>query len=93
MTLLQRFLLATGIILMIPACQTATQLPKEVRVPVPVPCEIEQVPKTELPQVSPTDGLFRLAQIALAKIGLLEAENERLRAANNDPCPTEFTDE
>ena len=46
--------------------------------------------KTELPTPTGDESLFGLAKIALAQIGLLKAENERLRAANNNPCPTEI---
>lgn len=86
-------ILMVGLILalFLPGC-TTTRMPEEVLVPVPVPCEIEQVPETELPQPTEDDGLFRLAQIALAQIGLLKAENERLRAANTNPCPMENED-
>lgn len=74
--------------LVLSACAT-TQMPEKTYIPVPIPCEIEQVEKTELPQASEGDSLFRLAQVALAQIGLLKAENERLRAANTNPCPVE----
>lgn len=72
------------------ACASGPEIPKETRVPIPVPCEIEQVPATELPTAEPDANMARLAAIAAAIIELLKAENERLRAANNNPCPTEI---
>ena len=71
------------------ACATM-QMPEKTYIPVPIPCEVEQVEKTELPTPTGYENLFGLAKIALAQIGLLKAENERLRAANNNPCPTEI---
>jgi hypothetical protein len=90
MTRLQRWLVAMGIILLVPACATTPELPKEVRIPIPVPCEIEQVPATELPVAEPDANVARKAAVAAARIELLKAENTRLRAANNSPCPTEI---
>lgn len=85
-----RVKIATGLLVLatfiLPACTSTATLPKEIRVPVPVPCEIEQVPATELPVPDSDESLYGLAKIALAQIGLLKAENERLRAANNSPC-------
>lgn len=72
--------------LLLASCTSTATLPKEIRVPIPVPCEIEQVPATELPAPDGDESLYGLAKIALAQIGLLKAENERLRAANNSPC-------
>jgi hypothetical protein len=69
------------------ACTTAQSLPKEVLVPLPVPCEVEQVEKTELPTASADADIFELAQVAAARVKLLLAENTRLRAANTNPCP------
>lgn len=81
-----RYLLLTSPLLLA-ACATTPTLPKEVLVPVPVPCEIEQVPPTELPQVRPDMNIFEAAQVRMAELLLLRAENERLRAANSSPCP------
>lgn len=90
MTRLQRWLVAMGIILLVPACASTPELPKEVRIPIPVPCEIEQVPATELPVAEADANVARKAAVAAARIELLKAENTRLRAANNSPCPTEI---
>jgi hypothetical protein len=81
-----RFFLLTSL-LALSACATTQRLPSEVLVPVPVPCEVEQVPATELPQVSPDMNIFDAAKVRMAQLKLLLAENTRLRAANNNPCP------
>lgn len=70
------------------ACAHAPQrMPEVVKVPIPVDCEIAQVPVSEMP-VPPADAnVFTLTANALARIKLLLAENVQLRAANNNPCP------
>lgn len=83
-----RYLLLTSPLLLA-ACATTPALPKEVLVPVPVPCEIEQVPQSELPAVTSDMNVFEAARTRMAELFLLRAENERLRAANSSPCPTE----
>lgn len=85
-----RFFLLTSALLLA-GCAHTRELPKEVLVPVPVPCEVEQVPETELPQVRPDMNVFEAAQVRMAQLKLLLAENTRLRAANTNPCPTEIT--
>lgn len=91
MTRILRRWLLRGYILFFPltlmACTTTQQLPREVRVPVPVPCEVEQVEETALPTAGPDADIAELAKVAAARIKLLLAENTRLRAANNNPCP------
>lgn len=74
---------------LISAC-ASTPMPEKTYIPVPIPCEIEQVAKTELPTASPDANVAGKAAVAAARIELLKAENERLRAANNRPCPTEI---
>lgn len=69
------------------ACSTAAKAPTVVKIPVPVACEIEQVPVLEKPQATSNMGIFDLTKTALANLRILEAENERLRAANANPCP------
>lgn len=69
------------------ACSTAAKAPTVVKVPVPVACEIEQVPVSDKPRASSDMGIFDLAKVALAQLRTVEAENERLRAANANPCP------
>lgn len=71
----------------LPACASTPDLPKTVKVPVPIPCEIEQVPQTELPQVTDDMNVFDAAKVRMAQLKLLIAENTRLRAANTSPCP------
>lgn len=85
-----RLTLAALAALSLSACATTPQLPKEVRIPIPVPCEIEQVPATELPVAEPDANVARKAAVAAARIELLKAENTRLRAANTSPCPKEL---
>ena len=76
-------------------CTTGRTLPPQappavrVEVPVPVACEIEQVPAGPRPsaQAQPDMGIYDLTKIALAERRILLGENERLRAANNTPCP------
>lgn len=87
MTRLQRWLVAVGIVLIAPACATTPQLPKETLVPVPVPCEIEQVETSELPVAAPGASIAEKAKVAAARIKLLLADRERLVAANTNPCP------
>lgn len=77
-----------GLILVtVPACTRTVYEYKDVMVPVPVECEVEQVETVEYPAATGDEGIFDLAKIALAKIGILEAEVTRLRAANANPCP------
>lgn len=68
-------------------CKTAPEPPRVVKVPIAVACEIEQVPESELPQAAPGANVFELTTVALARLKILMAENTRLRAANNNPCP------
>lgn len=68
------------------SCTTTPKLPEVVKVPVPVPCEIEKVEPTELPKVRDDMNVFEAAQIRMAQINLIIAENIRLRAANDSPC-------
>lgn len=84
-----RFFLLTSALLLA-GCATTQRLPEEVLIPVPVPCEVEQVPPADLPQVRPDMNVFEAAQVRMAQLQLLLAERERLRAANNNPCPTEI---
>lgn len=84
-----RYFLPTSALLLA-GCATTETLPREVLVPVPVPCEIEQVPVSEMPTVSSNMNVFEAAQVRMAQLKLLLAERERLRAANTTPCPTEI---
>lgn len=74
--------------LILSGCATReVRIPVETKIPVPVACEIEQVEQTALP-VAPENGtIFDRAKVAAARIKLLMAENEKLRAANTNPCP------
>lgn len=91
MTRTLKYWLLRGYIFLFPltlmACATPQRLPKETLVPVPVACEIEQVPAAQLPTASPDADVFELAKVAAARVKLLLADNERLRAANASPCP------
>jgi hypothetical protein len=92
MTRTLKYWMLRGYIFFLPllaaACATTPTPPKEVLVPVPVACEIEQVEPTPLPTAAADAGIFELAKVAAARIKLLMADNERLRAANASPCPT-----
>lgn len=67
--------------------------PVEVLVPVPVACEIEQVPAGPRPSDQARAGMtiWELTKIALAERQILLGEVERLRAANQSPCPVPET--
>lgn len=85
---LLEWLLATGIILALPACTKTVPGPAvPVSIPVPVPCVPVEVPQPELPKATADMGLFRLVVTALAQKEILEGDAERLRAANTNPCP------
>lgn len=88
---LLRSWLLRGYVFLLPlllcACATTPDVPKVVKVPVPVACEIEQVEAAELPAATADMNVFELVQVALARLMLVEAENTRLRAANENPCP------
>lgn len=90
MTRLQRWLIAAGIILTVPACTTTRTIPGppvEVLIPVPVPCEPVAVPAPERPAARPGAGLNELARTALADRRVLEGYAARLAAASQNPCP------
>lgn len=92
MSPLFKLLIALGVITLAPACTKTITVPGpavEVKVPVPVACEIEQVPQSPLPstQAEQNDGQFDLTKYALADRQVLLGENQRLRAANSNPCP------
>lgn len=78
--------LGTGVILMSPGCTHPAAPAQVVKVPVPVACEIEQVPASDLPPVNAAN-VFTLSASALAQLRTVQAENVRLRAANANPCP------
>lgn len=63
----------------------------KVMVPVPVACEIEQVPEGARPsrEARPGMDIWSLTKIATAERRILMGETTRLRAANNNPCPGE----
>lgn len=62
--------------------------PVVVKVAVPVPCKVAEVPKSEDPAVRARKGddVFTLAKIAAASRRVLLGENGELRAANDKPC-------
>nr|WP_294850055.1 hypothetical protein [uncultured Sphingomonas sp.] len=89
---LMKLWLALGLVMLAPACTKTITVPGpivEVKVPVPVACEIEQVPQSTLPstEAEKQDGTFDLTKYALADRQVLIGENSRLRAANSNPCP------
>lgn len=90
MTLILRRWLARGLILFAPAalaaCSTTAPMPKVVKVAIPVPCEIAQVPPAVRPKATPEMGLYDLVKVVLADLRILEAENAQLRAANTANC-------
>jgi hypothetical protein len=61
--------------------------PVVAKVAVPVACEIEQVPASQRLTAPKGSGIFDLTKTALSDRRRLMAENTRLRAANNNPCP------
>lgn len=76
------------------ACATnPAPIPEAVKVlvPVPVACEIEQVPVGPRPSTTAVRGMdiWSLTKIATAERRILMGETTRLRAANNNPCPGE----
>lgn len=85
-----RYWLLRGFIFLMPvsllACATPAKAPERIMVPMPVPCKIEQVEKSTLPVAAEDASIFERAKVAAARIFTLQAENERLRAANNSPC-------
>lgn len=92
MKTLLRYWLLRGFVFFAPVmticgCASAPRLPVTVKVPVPVACEIEQVPASELPAATPDMNVFELARVAAARLKIQAAEILRLRAANASPCP------
>lgn len=80
--------------LLLPGCASNRIPPQaapavEVKVPVPVACEIEQVPVPQYPAAQARKGMsiWDLTKLVTADRQVRMAENERLRAANNNPCP------
>lgn len=74
--------------LVLSACTKTVTVPGpvvEVKVPVPVPCKVEQVAPTERLRTTSKD-VYDLAKTVAADRRQLMAENERLRAANANPC-------
>lgn len=76
-------------VLMLPACTKPYTPPPavEVKVPVPVPCVPVQVPVPAEPKATADMGIFDLTKTALALLSIKTGDNERLRAANANPCP------
>lgn len=96
--MIRRFRTWLGMVLLaaavtvLPGCTRTVTVPGpavEVKVPVPVACEIEQVPAAERPRAARGMSHYDLTKVALADRRVLMAENERLRAANSNPCPGE----
>lgn len=93
-TMLAVLLLAVGASL-VGGCAGRDRLPPQaplavrVEVPIPVACEIEQVPQGERPSAGARSGMsiYDLTKIALAERRILLGEVDRLHAANNNPCP------
>ena len=86
-------LMSLGLILTMPACATVREVPGppvEVLIPVPVPCEPVQVPAAVRPVIEAGLGIYDQVRLLLADREILEGENKRLRAANQNPCPTEL---
>jgi len=91
MSRIARLWMALGLLLLTPACatQTVPGAAVEVKVPIPVPCQIEQVPTPEYPVTTAREGMsiWELSKIVTSDRRVRMAENERLRAAINNPCP------
>ncbi|API58547.1 hypothetical protein BSL82_03830 [Tardibacter chloracetimidivorans] len=62
------------------------------KVAVPVDCEIEQVPEPTYPRPATSD-IFTLAKTIAADRKVRMADQERLRAANKNPCPAKEPNE
>lgn len=88
-TFMLSWLVLALVLLMLPACTKPYTPPPavEVKVPVPVPCKPVQVPVPAEPQATADMGLWELTKVALAKLAVKTGDNDRLRAANADPCP------
>ena len=100
MTRQLRYWLLRGLIFLSPvalmACSPRTSPPVlpapprelvEVKVAVPVPCEIESVPQPSYPalQARKGDDIFTLSKIAAADRRIRMGETEQLRTANVSP--------
>jgi len=90
--------LARGLLLfittgLVSACANTEPLPSAppapavVKIPVPVACEIEKVPQPDYPKARADMGIYELTQVVLAERRVRMGETERLRAANENPCP------
>jgi len=92
---MKRILLAAAVSLPLAACTSKPLTPPqaqsavEVRVPVPVPCQVTQVPSSRLPTASLSIGgdIYTAVKLILADRSVLKADRARLSAANSDPCP------
>jgi len=89
-------LLLFAVCFLLPGCASNRIPPQaapavEVKVPVPVACEIEQVPVPSYPAAQARKGMniWDLTKIVTADRQVRMAENERLRAATNNPCPAQ----
>ena len=74
-----------------PPLNPAPPPPVIAKIAVPVTCEIEQVPMPAYPGdlLRGDDGIYTAARLAMADRRVRIAERDRLRAANNNPCPGE----
>lgn len=72
-----------------PKPKAAPPAPIVAKVAIPVPCAIEQVPMPAYPGdlIRRGDDIYTLARLAMADRRVRIAERDRLRAANNNPCP------
>ncbi|MBB3910128.1 hypothetical protein [Sphingomonas desiccabilis] len=72
-----------------PQLNAAPPAPVVAKVALPVPCAVEQVPMPAYPGdlIRKGDDVYTLARLAMADRRVRIAERDRLRAANNNPCP------
>lgn len=72
--------------LMLPACTQRTKF-VEVKVPVPVACEIEDIDPSPLPEIKDGMNIFELSQVRMAQIAIMAGDLVAYEAANSNPCP------
>ena len=72
-----------------PQLQPAPVAPVVAKVAIPIACVIERVPMPAYPGdlIEDEDDVYTLARLSMADRRVRIAERDRLRAANETPCP------